>query len=123
MTVRVELVGLPPAIGHDRVERRAEGTGVAGARRRRCGIGQPQADHLRRPGADRERIVRRGLRPRLPGIHRLPLAVHDVVVDPVLDVRGRVRPVAEALGVGLVLGEEPLGRAVGVETPLAEHRM
>ena len=58
------------------------------------------------------------LGPGFPGIDRLLLAVDDVVVDPVLDVRGRVRAVAEALGIGLVLGEEPLGRAIRGEPPL-----
>ena len=51
---------------------------------------------------------RLGARPRPGG---LAAAVHDRVVDPVLDHRGRVLDAPQPLPVGLVLGKEQLGRA------------
>ncbi len=65
----------------------------------------------------------RRLRALLLGIHRLPPAVDDVAVDPVLDVGRPVERIEEALGVGLVLGEEQRRGALGVEEPLSELRM
>ncbi len=59
----------------------------------------------------------------LLGIHRLPAAVDDVAIDPVLDVGGPVGRTEEALVVGLVLGEEQRRRAFGMEEPLSELRM
>ena len=48
------------------------------------------------------------------------LAVDDVVVDAVLDVRGAVGDAEDALGVGLVLGEQQRDIALAVEVALAQ---
>ena len=109
----VELVGLPPACLHDRVERAAEGRGGRG-------VVKPQPERLRLAGLDGEGIVRGGLRALLLGIHRVRAAMDDAAVDPVLDEGRPVGGVEETLGVGLVLGEEERGRAITGEVPRAE---
>jgi hypothetical protein len=62
----------------------------------------------------------RHLRPRSIGIHRFAAAVDDVAVDPILDVGRAVGRAEEALGVGLVLGEEQLRGTVAGKKPIAE---
>jgi hypothetical protein len=44
----------------------------------------------------------------LPGVDRLGDAVHDQLVDRVLDVRGRIGRPEQALVVGLVLAKQQL---------------
>ena len=62
----------------------------------------------------------RHLRPRSIGIHRFAAAVDDVAVDPILDIGRAVGRAEEALGVGLVLGEEQLRGTVAGKKPIAE---
>ena len=82
------------------------------------------------PGIDRHDGVGRGLGPRLGGVHRLALALHDGVVDPVLHVGGGVGLAEQAGAVRLVLREQQLAGVFAVEVAVAEllvvgddHRM
>ena len=64
----------------------------------------------------------RGLGPFLLRVHRVLLAVDDVVVDAVLDVGTAVGNAEDALRVGFVLGEQQRRVAVAVEVALAQCR-
>jgi hypothetical protein len=122
----VELVRFLPALVHQRVEATPERPFRPRARRRGRGgryVTEPQPKRAGGAGLHRERIVRRGLRPGLRGVHRLPAPVDEVVVDPVLDVRGTVRAPEEPLDVRLVLGEQESGRVLAGEKPLPEVGM
>src|SRR5262249_49140871 len=83
----------------------------------------PKANGPGFPGAHREPIVRRCLRPRLLRIHPVTAAVDDVRVDPVLHVRCAVASAEEPLRVGLVLGEKQRPCTFTGEDVLAEVRM
>jgi len=50
-------------------------------------------------------------------------AVHDVVVDPVLDVRRSICRPEESLQVRFVFGEQKLGTTVALEQTLSEFVM
>ena len=67
---------------------------------------QPEPNHLAFAGLDRQPIMGRGLRPLLLRIHRVLLAVDDVVVDAVLDVGGAIGHAEDALRVGFVFREQ-----------------
>ena len=101
----VELVGLGPAAGDDRVERRSQSGGrfAPGARGTQP---QPQLDgRARRNGHP---VPEGALRPAPIGIHR-GQAGPDVVVDAVLRVRRTGVGAVQALDVRLVLAEQRLG--------------
>ncbi len=97
----VELVGVEEPLPERLLER---------ARRtpRRRALGQAELDDLAAARRHLEDVARRGLRPRLPGVHRVALAGDHVPVERVLDVRRRVRLAPEPLRVRLVLREQQL---------------
>ena len=87
---RVELVGLVAAGLQHLVEMAAErAVPVPLPSPRSAGrdVVKPQPNHLAFAGVDGQAIMGRGLRPVLLRVHGLRLAVDDVVVDAVLDVR------------------------------------
>ena len=91
---------------------------AAGARR------EPQPNHLAtRPGCTVSAIVGRHLGPVLLRIHRVLLAVDDVVVDAVLDVGTAVGHAEDPLRVGFVLGEQQRHVALAIEVALAQLGM
>ena len=98
----VELVGLmSTALQHlleTAVERIANrvGRGLGQAKANHCGLSRP---HL-------ELIVRGGLGSLQPRIYGFLFACDDEIVDPVLDIRSRVRRAEDPLIIGLVLREE-----------------
>jgi hypothetical protein len=98
---RIERVGLCAPRDHDRIEileRAARGS---------CVVRREAEPDLRAlTGAHREPIMRRDLGAGLGGIHGIRPPVHDVVVDRILDPGRAVRGPEQALGVGLVVGEE-----------------
>ena len=112
----VELVGVLEPLPERLLERRSE----LAARR---ALGQAELDDLGAAGRHLEDVARRGLRPGLPGVHRVPLPGDHVPVERVLDVRRRVRLAPEPLGVALVLREQELRRAVARERVLAQLGM
>ena len=74
---------------------------------------QPHGDRLSR--LDRECIVRRCLGSCPLGIYGLLLAGHDVLVDPVLDVRSAILDAEQPLQIGFVFGKEQLWRAFAMQ--------
>ena len=54
------------------------------------------------------------------GVHGVAGAMNDVLADPVLDVRRRIRSAEQPLVVRFVLAEEQLGGGVRGEHPFAE---
>ncbi len=119
----VELVGLADAVGEDGVEAGAERVGGRLLRGR-----QPQPHRGAAAGRQLEAVPRRRLRAdgrRVDGA--LPPG-DDAVVERVLDVRRPVGFAEQALGVGLVVGEQQLGEAAvgpgpGDERDAAERRV
>src|SRR5262249_33469547 len=79
---------------------------------------KPQLDAL--ACAHRDAIVGGGLGPDLLRIHRLGAAMHQVVVDAVLDPAAAVGRAEEALVVGLVLREDERRVLVAEEIALAQ---
>ena len=112
-----ELVRLTLAVGHDPVEPLAQverGVAAVGSLGRPLvgrgrHPGQPQSQRLRAAGRNVHCVVQRGLGADPVRVHR-GLTVHNVVVDAVLRVRRPVAQSPQALGVGLVVAEERLGR-------------
>jgi hypothetical protein len=78
---------------------------------------EEEADDARLAGLERQAVVERALRPVLGRIHRVLLAADDARVDTVLRERRLVRDAEEPLPVRLVLGEQQLRLALGVEPP------
>ena len=105
----VELVRLGPPRPEDLVEAAAErprAVAVALGRGRRGDVGEAQPDRPALAGADRQAVMGGRLGPGLLRVQPALLAVHDEVVDAVLDVRGPVRDAEDPLRVRLVLREE-----------------
>ena len=92
---------------------------------RRRSVAQSQPQDVRLPGRDVDRVVRCRLGAAVRcRIHRLAATVHDVVVDAVLHERRAVRCIRTRRSrIGLVLGEQQLGRILAVDESLAELRM
>ena len=112
----VELVGLVLALLHHRLEFRAEPLRRGLRRPRAVGAGADAAPRSRRPRSPA--IPRRRLRADAVGVDRRR-AMHDVVVDPVLGMRGAARGAEQAGGVGLVVADEDRRqRAVGTRARL-----
>ena len=122
---RIELVGLSLARTQHLLVVAAEGPmgAIDSHEVGRTDVGEAQAEDLMSAGVDGEAIVGRGLRARLPGVHGLLLAQYHAVVDPILDVRGPVGDPEDALGVGLVLGEQERDIPVAVQEELAQFGM
>ena len=98
----VELIGLTTPVLEEFVEMLAKGCALLVQET----AGEPQANDLGLPGADRDLVVRRDLGALLAGIHRVLSAVHHTVIDPVFDVGALVRGAEQPRMVGFVLGEE-----------------
>lgn len=110
--VLVEGVGLGPP----RLHRGGElGPGVG-----EFGVGQPQPQGRAAAGGDRHHVMDGGLGAGPRGVDGRALAVDDVPVDAVLDVRRVVRAAEDALVVRLVLGEQDGGVGVDVQPARAE---
>jgi len=86
-------------------------------------IREAQADRPAPPGGDVHAIVRGGLGAAPLRVGGAGLAVHDVPVEGVLDVRLRVRAGVKPLLVRLVLREEELRLPLAIEPAVAELRM
>jgi hypothetical protein len=111
----VELVCFLPAQLHDGIELTAELAGLD--------IAQAQTKRPRFSGLHGDRIMSCRLGPRLPRVYRVVAAVDEISVETILDVRRAVGRAEEALGVGLILGEEQLGGAFAAEEPFTEIRV
>src|SRR2546425_2669524 len=81
---------------------------------------QTEADSLASAGGHVEDIVGRRLGPDLGGVDRLAAARDDVLVERILDVRGRTGLAPETGRVTLVLGEEQLRGSIALQPVLAE---
>ena len=82
-------------------------------------IGKAEADDGGLAGADRELVVSGGLGAGVFGIYRILGAVHDVIVDAILDIRSAVLDSKQPPGVGFVLGEQQLWRAFAMQPAIA----
>ena len=56
-------------------------------------------------------------------IHGVLLTQHDIVVDPILDVRSPVGDSEKSLGVGFVLGEKKRDISITIKVELAQLGM
>ena len=86
-------------------------------------IGEAPAHRDRLAGGDRRVVVRGGLRALLRGVDPVGPAMHDGLADAVLDVGSGIGDAKEALGVGVVLGEQergPVRKAVEIPPASAE---
>src|SRR5213594_4372609 len=81
---------------------------------------QTEANGLASAGGHVEGIVGRRLGPDLGGVDRLAAARDDVLVERILDVRGRTGLAPETGRVALVLGEEQLRRSIAKQPVLAK---
>jgi hypothetical protein len=63
-------------------------------------------------------IMRRGFRADALRVHGLLLAMHNVVVDAILDIGGMVVDAVQTLVISLVLGEEQFRSALAAELAL-----
>ena len=112
----IERVGLVPALLDDLIELAAEG--IPGG-----SVAQPQPDDGGFAGAHVELIVRGGLGPRLVRVDGLLPARHDIIVDPILDIRRRVGCAEQPLVVRVVFGEQQLRISVAMQQEAAELGM
>src|SRR5439155_20213067 len=118
---RVELVGFLQARRNDVLEPFPKWAGAVGRRERRgSNLGKPEPNDLALAGADAQVIVRGGFRPLLVRVHGVTLAVDEVVVDAVLDVRAAAGSSEDALRVGLVLREQEGRVSVAIEVALSQ---
>src|SRR5438034_6911925 len=116
---RVELVGFLLASQDDFLESLSEWTGAVGrSQRGRGNLREAEPNDLALAGADAQVIVRGGFRPLLVRVHGVTLAVDEVVVDAVLDVRAAAGSSEDALRVGLVLREQEGRVSVAIEVAL-----
>src|ERR1700759_5250907 len=84
---------------------------------------EPQMDFFAAAGWNVQGVVSRCLSSSLRGVHRLPLAAHNVLVKRVFHIRCGIRLMPQASGIALVLGEEQLRRAIAVERVLTQVRV
>src|SRR3989441_5897591 len=118
---RVELVGFLLASQDDFLESLSEWTGAVGrSQRGRGNLREAEPNDLALAGADAQVIVRGGFRPLLVRVHGVTLAVDEVVVDAVLDVRAAAGSSEDALRVGLVLREQEGRVSLAIEVALSQ---
>jgi hypothetical protein len=120
---RVELVGLLAARLERALKADAEGAGggpVTWAEGGRRDVAEPEGYQLALARVHGQAVVDRDLGALLLRVHGPILAVGDVVVDAVLDVRGPVGDAEDPLRVGLVLGEEEVRRPLAVEVSIPQ---
>ncbi len=96
----VEVVGLALARGKCFIE---TGEGIVAFE---IGIGKTQANHGGFSCTDGELVMNRRLCASRLRVHRLLVAVHDVVVDAVFDVRSGVLDSKQAARVGFIFREQ-----------------
>src|SRR5204863_9722345 len=89
----------------------------------RRGIGQAQTERRALARTEPQTMMDGRLGADTGGVDGGGPALDHVVVKRVFDVRGLVRHAVEPLAVALVLGEEELRRALGVEPVPAERGM
>ncbi len=111
----VELVGLGAAQRQRAVELRAQRIAAG-----RLDVGQPQAHARVSAGGYLEALTRRGLGALSVRVDGGRVSADDVLMEGVLDVRRGAGRAEDALGVGLVLGEEQLGVGSDVEVAAPE---
>ena len=112
----VELVRVEEPLPERLLERGPE-------RPRRRALRQPELDDLATARRHLQDVARRGLRPRLAGVHGVPHSGDDVAMERVLHVRRRAGLAPEPLRVGLVLREQELRSAVAGERVFAQLGM
>src|SRR5882672_1970964 len=95
-----KLVGLLQALIKNMIEFGAEGFG-----RKVAGLGQAEPDRNLTAGRHLETIVDRGLRSEIFRVHRIFLAMHNIIVEGVLGVSAWVFGAEKALVVGFVFRE------------------
>src|SRR2546425_3069592 len=118
---RVELVGFLQARRNDVLEPFSKWTGAVGrSQRGRGNLREAEPNDLALARADAQVIVRGGFRPLLVRVHSLTLAVDEVVVDAVLDVRAAAGGSEDALRVGLVLREQQGRVTLTIEVALSQ---
>ena len=108
----VEFVGVGDA-AFERLFETAKGIFCRGGR-------QTQPDRLAATAGHLEGIMRRGLGPRLGGIHRLALSRDNVGVERILDIGRSIRLVPQTLRIAFVFGEEQLRGAIAIEPIFAQ---
>jgi hypothetical protein len=113
----VELVRFANPVGEDRIERLAERPALLV----RKPAGESQADYGGLSGTERGLVVSGDLGAVLVGIHRILPAVHDTVVDTVLDVSALVAGVEQPLMIRFVLGEQQRNVALAGEHERAQE--
>jgi len=64
--------------------------------------------------------MRRRLSSRFPGVDRLTISVHYVVIDSVFDIRRLVDRAEDPLGIGLIFCEEKLRISLAVQVALTK---
>jgi hypothetical protein len=80
----------------------------------RSGPDEAQADRSRFAGIERQPVPRCGLGSDALRVDRADRAMHDVIVDAILDVRSGIRGAEHPLDVALVFGEQQLGMALAL---------
>src|SRR4029453_16701019 len=81
---------------------------------------QPQLQNFCTSSGDGDLVVSRGLRATAIGIHSLPLAVDDVIIDAIFHIGRGVWNLEDPLVVRLVLREQQRDVPIAVEVALAE---
>src|SRR6516162_6991937 len=112
----IKLVSLVPARLYDLIKFLAKPVP-------RYRVAQPQPDDSGLANRDLELIVRCRLCPGLGRIDSVLPARHDIVVDAILDVGGRVRTAKDPLIVRIVFGEQEARIAVAMQHEAAELGM
>src|SRR4029077_15497594 len=82
---------------------------------------QTQPNRTRFGGADRESVMRRGLRSYALRVYGGGVSPHDRLVESILHVRRRVRYAVKHLHVGFVLGEEKWSRSFANQAVFTER--
>ena len=114
----VELVGFlvaePERVRKGTAERRGA-LPVFLSERPRSAITQTQPNHLTCARLDRHAVMGCGLRPFMLRVYGIPLAVDNVVVDAVLDIRTAIGNAEDALRVSFVFREQKCRIAVAIQ--------
>ena len=115
----VELVRVSDAAAEDLLEVETEGRPRPG----RIGVGESEPERDLTARRHTRSIPGRRLGAHAGGVDGIFLPRDHALADAVLDIRRAGRHAEEPWKVGLVLGEEQLGRALGVEPSCAERLM